>query len=488
MKIGILFLSWVLVFCASGSLAEAYDGGLLSVGGFRACAIDEVGVKCSGGMGQSGIPVLKNPTSISVGRNHKCTIDNEGVKCWGFNEDGQTNVPLLKNTRSISVGGHHTCAIDDNGVKCWGANLYGQANVPSLKNPVSVSAGNEFTCVIDDEGVKCWGRGYYRPSDVPQLKRPFAISAGYSHACAIDAQRVHCWGGSDYGPIIAPSLQLPFAISAGRGLTCAIDSEGLKCWGPAGPSVLMDVPPLQHPFAVSTGDGLTCAIDINGIMCWGRSSDSVIDNGQAMIPQFMGMSLPSGSFFELTRLGAVLDFLAFGSMPTRTFFFNSLKYFVNKLDSIENVFFHEETDHGRYALFALLEMAIEGGDSTYSVEKIIPAYKTSLKRISQKLDIHGFDQVKDFPLTRLTVLKIMQVSLSTMTEFLIAEDKAHVQDIIKLIGLAMSDISSAQNITNVLTAINANEAIIDKLNHSSKTQFLVLTLQTAQQWLKAKIQ
>ncbi len=114
MKIEILFLSWVLVFCASGNLVEAFDGGILSAGGYHICAIDHEGVKCWGdnSKGQAKVPPLKDPASISVGVGHICAIDHEGVKCWGDNSVGQAKVPPLKNPISISVGDEHSCAID----------------------------------------------------------------------------------------------------------------------------------------------------------------------------------------------------------------------------------------------------------------------------------------------------------------------------------------------------------------------------------------
>lgn len=481
MKIEILFLSWVLVFCAGGNLAEASDGGILSAGYSQTCAIDDEGLKCWGSTCQIP-PPLKNPTSVAVALEQTCAIDEEGVKCWDCSSR-QYQVPPLKNPSSISTGSRGTCAIDDEGVKCWGLYDNRLIQIPSLKNPTSVSKGADHACVIDEEMVKCWGGNGKGQINVPLLKNPVFVSAGQFHTCAIDDEGVKCWGLNEYGQTNVPPLKNPISVSAGWDHTCAIDDEGVKCWGVTYGQAKIP-PPLKNPAFISSGSFHICAIDEDGVKCWG-------DNhfGQRVVPSLGKQPVP---LLSLSKIKSLLDSLVQWSTPVRKLFFSSLKPFVDdSLNSIGTSIVPDEILHGRYTLIALLKASIETGDSSVYTEKIIPAYKSNLKEINGQTGGHGLHnitQVKDYPLTRQTSLKVMQVSLSVMTEFLTAEDKINIQDVIKLIGLAMTDVSNKQLITNVLTAIDANEAIVDKLNHSSKTQFLVLTLKTAQQWLRTKIQ
>lgn len=477
MKMKIFILNLFLIFFV-GNLVEAYDGGMLSAGYAHTCAIDFEGVKCWGNNehGKINVPPLKNPVSITAGYEHTCAIDDDGMKCWGNNENDLTNIPSLKDPTSVSAGeAGYTCAIDDERVRCWGNNYEAVVKIPPLKNPIAVSAGASQTCAIDEEGVKCWDRD--SETKVPSLKNPTFLSVGYSRTCAIDDRGLKCWANDD-GDLLEgiPILKNPTSVSAGQAHTCAIDGEGVKCWGFNG-NGQTDVPPLKNPTFVSAGTGHTCAIDDEGVKCWGDNYD-----GQTNVPPLM-------YFWQLNRLDLLIDRLASLGSPIRTYFFNSLKPFVDdtlKLNGTSPDL--EQLVHGQYIFTALLKASIETGDSSVYTNRIIPEYIASMKKISEQTGIHGLDQVKDLPLTRLTALKVMQSSLFTMTEFLTAEDKTHVQDIIKLIGLAMSDVSSTQNTTNVIMAIDVNEAIIDKLSNSSKTRFLVLTLNTAQQWLKAKTQ
>ncbi len=359
------------------------------------------------------------------------------MKCWGLNYYGQTNIPILKNPTFISSGQHSACAIDDEGVKCWGRNDEGQTDVPFLKHPISVSAGGYHTCAIDDEGVKCWGQNSNGQTDVPHLQNPTFVSAGSWHTCAIDDEGVKCWGAGDKTKFPIPTFKNPTSVSAGSSRSCAIDEEGVKCWG-------------------------------------------IFYYGQANIPSLF--------FFEDNRLEIFIYQLAYWSTSVRTSFFSSLKTFMNNnLKTTEVLPVPDQLVHGRYIFTAFLKTSIETGDSVVNIENIIPAYIAKIKKITEKTGIQNLDHVKDYPLTRLTALKIMQASLSTMTEFLKAEDKAHIQDVIKLIGTAMTDVSSKQLINNALAAIDTNEPIINKLTQSPKTQFFVLTLKTAQQWLNTKI-
>ncbi len=94
--------------------------------------------------------------SFSATTDHICIVDDQGAKCWGNNNLGQSNVPPLSNPRSISVWETNTCALDDYGVTCWGGPS--ESLVKSfLINPKIVN-GN---CAVDDIGLNCWGNNHY---------------------------------------------------------------------------------------------------------------------------------------------------------------------------------------------------------------------------------------------------------------------------------------------------------------------------------------
>jgi hypothetical protein len=273
---------------------------MISAGGNHTCALHRreppgVGdneVRCWGdnAYGQTDVPPLTDPLTVSAGRDFNCALDSDGVVCWGRNDFGQAPSRVqtagLVNPRMVSAGAEHACALDDTGVVCWGHNNFGQAPpqamLPSLTNPFMVSAGGFHTCALDDTGVVCWGRDDdNQMSDAPDdLDNPIAVSAGGFHTCTLDDSGVFCWGREEENQSTVPALSMPTAISAGNLHTCAVHDDGVECWGAPGAPEL-DVPAdLTGPVVVSAGGSHSCATSL-GSQLGSYCAEENLDGGQS---------------------------------------------------------------------------------------------------------------------------------------------------------------------------------------------------------------
>jgi alpha-tubulin suppressor-like RCC1 family protein len=264
---------------AADTPVRAFDP--LGLGAAHTCTLARRGVACWGSSsdGQTTVPALRHPSSVTAGLSHTCALDDDGVKCWGDNTDGQTRVPTLRHPIQVSAGQNHACAVDDDGVKCWGANGAMQTTVPALRKPTQVSGGNSHTCAIDADGVKCWGSDASGQTTVPALRQPVQVRAGGSHTCALDADGVKCWGFNQNGQTTVPALRDPKQISVGANHSCALTADGVKCWG-LNSFMQIDVPPLRRPTQIRSGRSFNCALDDDSdIVCWGANL-----SGQTTIP------------------------------------------------------------------------------------------------------------------------------------------------------------------------------------------------------------
>lgn len=136
----------------------------LASSGTYVCAMDDLGVVCSG-----GVPVPENitqPTDLAMSLGHReiCAIDQvAGLICWE-NTNSSSYQPLIgpppegiDNPIDVDIAMNHACVINSDEVICWGNNDDGQLNVPPLSNPAAIAVGDNHSCAIDDTGVVCWG-------------------------------------------------------------------------------------------------------------------------------------------------------------------------------------------------------------------------------------------------------------------------------------------------------------------------------------------
>jgi hypothetical protein len=461
-----LFLLVLLVSARGWAMGDIYNGKstslpiMVSVGSYRACALDLEGVKCWGGTEESAnrVPVLKSPIQVTAGVKHSCALDAEGVKCWGDNSVGQTNVPALNSPTQISSGDNVTCALDSEGVKCWGINNYGQLDIPPLKSPRQVIAGNFFVCALDLDGVKCWGYRKYGDTDaVPPLKSPVQVSIGGTYACVLDLEGVKCWGFDHYGLTYVPPLKSPTQVSAGWRHACALDAEGVKCWG-NNDSGQTDVPPLKSPIQVSAGDLDTCALDLEGVKCWGRKKS------------------PYPSTF--------VPALSFDLMEKAIPFVTSAR--AEYLKAIDNNSFKISAE-SYFLKYVLAAPAILGMDSSYITETYVPKFQEFLERYSLSFGPESYIRiVPDVEVNRNLAIASIKSALSVSLSFIPFDRQRSLQESLRAAGVASAAPMDNQKISDLLKQVDALNSEKQKLKSSSKTSFLADTLELAANWLREK--
>jgi hypothetical protein len=429
---------------------------MVSPGRHHTCALDAEGVKCwgFGSNGQTNMLglALKSPIQVSAGWAHTCALDAEGVKCWGFGSE--MPIPSLKSPVQVSAGYWHTCALDAEGVKCWGTNHAGQLIVPALKSPTQVSAGYHHTCALDADGVKCWGN--IGEAIVPALKLPTQVSVGADHTCVLDADGVKCWGLNKYGQTKVPTLKSPTQVSAGGNSTCALDAEGVKCWGD-GQFGQTTVPYLNRPIQVSVGYNHACALDTDGVKCWGNNNSHEL-NAPAILFDLAGSAVPFVTAARAEYLEPSANFNV--GVKSKAYYLKCL----------------------------LISPAILSNDSTYFLEKFLPKFQKTIEWLQQAFSFGGdIREIPDAEEHRKLAIMSIQSALSVSLSFTATDEQASIQDVIRAAGGALAEPMNSQKIKDLVLQIDALSAGKQKLKSSSKSAFLVDSLELAANWLREKV-
>jgi len=472
-----------IIFCSSFASASLEPVGQLG-GGY--CAVDKTGIHCFYGARYRGDPpVVKNPRSLTSGQNQTCFIGDDGAHCWGYDnktkEIGTLELPPLKNPRMISAGGNHMCALDDEGVQCWGDNEYGQIDVPPLKNPKAVALGQDITYALDDDGVKVWGRlELVQSYKIPVLVNPrFIVVNHWDGACVIDDEGVKCWGLNSLMP--TPSMKNPRIVSVGIYHACALDDEGVHCWGDNKKGQL-NVPLLKDPYALASIDDTSCALDINGIQCWGKLDDG--KGNWLLNPPYLRLGpIFSKPYFTIDETAEFLNVISLGSASARRALFSEMAVFADK-NITENSVADDGAKKSAYMLLThLMGPAILTADSTYFLDSVIPVYNDCLRIWEYRGYFRDLSQIPGSPLNQQIALKVIQSTLSAMKDFVSSTDQIEIEKLILLIGKATAN-PSAQAVQEVLNTLKTQDGIFAKLNASSKTAFLVVTVKTSASWLE----
>jgi hypothetical protein len=466
--------------------------------GFETCALVDDQVHCLASAyllhaekgNIKGIPPLFNPRFVSAGGLNNCAIDDEGVQCWGDDQSGVNDVPPLKNPKSMSVGYGHACAIDDDGLHCWGAHDDGNSNhelnAPVLRHPKLVSLGFHVGCAIDDVGVHCWGHNNSSSAMmvVPRLKNPRFLSTGDHHVCAIDDNGVRCWGQDDLGETVAPHLKNPKQISVQQHQSCALDESGVHCWGKISFNAVK-IPPLNHPRSVSVGVYRICAQVDEGVQCWAdpdamRADELTLQKG----PIFSFIDIPEIKHpgFNLDQISEFMSLLHPVSSVARSRYFSRLNESLHdRLSSRER---SDSLNLARYLTLKIFSPAILTNDSPYFSETLIPQMQKSLARIESELGLSDLSQVPRTALTREIALRSLESSISVINDFLSPEDRMVLQPSLRTLGQAIANPANNDSLQNLFVALDSASPVIQKLETSPKSAFLVQALQLAEEWLK----
>jgi hypothetical protein len=137
-------------------------------------------------------------------------------------------------------------------------------------------------------------------------------------------------------------------------------------------------------------------------------------------------------------------------------------------------------------LISLIEPIVTSGDSGFFLNDVIPTYNTSLKEIFQMSDYYKLEEVQASPNTLQVALKVIQSSLVVAGEFLSVDEKIKMQDLVVLIGKAMSKPAPA-SVRAVLIALDKEKATISKIHQFPKVSFLGTTIENSAAWLGSKI-
>jgi len=142
---------------------------------------------------------------------------------------------------------------------------------------------------------------------------------------------------------------------------------------------------------------------------------------------------------------------------------------------------------GNIVLLSLVEPIVTSGDSGFYLNEVIPTYTVSLKEIFSMSDYYNLGEVQASPLTFQVALKVIQSSLVVIGEFLSPEEKTQVQELVVVIGKAMSK-PTPQSVQSVLKELDQQKNIIQKITKFPKVSFAAQTLQLSSAWLASKVQ
>jgi len=402
------------------------------------------------------LPNLKNPLQIAANVSYTCVMNANEVKCSG-DYDIEHSVPVLKSPRQMVGGNVNACALDAEGVKCWGRKDTDISNIPPMNSPTQIVAGWFHMCAIDADGVKCWGDNKYGQTNVPKLNSPIQVSAGMEHTCALDADGVKCWGHNSDGQLNVPALKSPTQITSGANHNCVLDAEGLKCWG-SNMSWQLDVPSdLKSPIQVTAGFYRTCALNMEGMRCWGGSAAGIVY-------PFLK--------FEILKP-------AVGYLPSARA--DYIRAVIGNKNSLEK-------EVSTYYLECLLSAsAILSTDSSYFSNEYVPKFNGFKERLQYSLSYVTSDisEVPDSETHRKIAIQAIQSSLSIGAQFLSVPTA--FENSLRVAGAAFAEPINNQKIKDLVLQIDALVAEKQKLRSSTKSAFLVDTLELAANWLREKV-
>ncbi len=394
-------------------------------------------------------------TAFSSGEGAQCFIQREMLNCSAEGYDDYAYsvgkaTELAKGTlmKEVSVASHKLAVtIDVKGhLIAWGRLREDLMKFPQPKlvNPRAVGAsyadGAAYALVLDDEGLKVWGQA---PKNFT-LNRPSMLSTGIRQSCAIDDSGVKC-AGDDYSRgLTVPPLVNPVTVAVAPTFACAVDDSGLHCWG-------SDLEPYSAPV-------------------WFRPS-----------AEYPGLHLDQWQWY--------IELLAGTTTGARSVFYD----FVRRLtaEDLGTKLRRQEVQSmhylARYLASAFLAPAVNGGDSAFYREKLIPRFLLDQKEITAELNLSGIGAVGDNAMNRRVALSMIQSALSVGLNFFPPEGGNRLRDLLRLLGMASENPMDGGRVKEVVKRLADLSEEKEKLLASRQTAFLVETMDLATNWLQEKV-
>jgi len=473
-----LFL--IVLFCLPALPAAAANNNILAVGYNHACVLDNGKIHCWGREEYADTRGYESYLykEIAVGNDYTCGLfkENEGIKCWGPNPYVKLEFKYdkLKNPRGlISVGGY-ACFFDDAGIYCAG-DVREELKFMAKKNVQQLFSWSGSLCAVLKNTGECWGNLY--PTAYPtDLKGVTEIQYGdYApnpFMCSIRKGKLECHTNNDKTALEVPAVSNPHSLSVDGENICVMDDSGGQCWGPSGPLQF------KRPQAiVAAVNGVICALDdYTGLTC----NRAIFDQ---MPPADLFSSF-NGPLLTLDNPSIFFNTIGAASSSARNYFYSAALKVIEEDISKSSVTSELAKKAAKYLVIGLLEPVVTSGDSDYYLKTAIPFYQTGLQKIAAKGTFRNINDVPKAPLSQRIALKMIQVSLATMLEFVETNDKEEIQKTIQLVGQGMVSLSP-QSLQAVNVVLHQNEDIFSKLERT-KVSFLVKMIQNTTAWLNLK--
>lgn len=467
-------------------------------------------------------PQLPNPSGITVNYGYDraaCAMEDDTIGCWGDNgTQKKSQLDFLwempgptqfasaayypfRNEFDSTVD--FICALHDRKVECLTVRVHGRDFLPvsNLLNPIMIAGHNRLMCALQEETVGCWGAlGWY--DDLPKsieanptglhLSNPTQIAVGSigndpfephpdHFFCTLDDSGVNCWDFEDENngykvrPLKTPKLSHPTQIFAGYYReVCAIDGDDVICWKADSDSRIESFTTrLSHPTQIALTRGRICAVDDNGLSCWSTYGTSL---GKSRSIHLANPRL-------IDQLKAILDQLT----PARAKYlspFYERQFEPSSSDPTEREF-------SRYFFHGLISNVILSMDSKQFQDKVIPKWNRQFSRWQASLGYSdmkdGLAKTPDTEFTRTLALTSIRSALDVALEFLSGAEQVAIQEALRATGLAMSDVNNNAGISAALEKLDSLAEQKSKLKSSTKSAFLVDSIELAANWLKAKV-
>lgn len=142
-----------------------------------------------------------------------------------------------------------------------------------------------------------------------------------------------------------------------------------------------------------------------------------------------------------------------------------------------------------YLLHRLLQPTLTSIDSKAVAEKLRDGtdFDIILKKMEAVNEISNINQVEATEINRKIAVMFLTTSTETAFEFLSLQDRAQLQNLVRLLGQANANLMDNAVLKSLIQEFKNQKSIFDKLTSSTKSKFLVDTIDQTLAWLEAKI-